>query len=55
MCFQALNLTLFGMKNVDLRKVVIKNSDYLDIKTTSASPTGGLQGRQFHFKVVGQR
>ena len=42
MYFQVLNFTNFGMKNVDLGKVVIQKWDHLDIKTISAGPTGGL-------------
>ena len=42
MCFQVLNCTHFGMKNVGLGKVVIQNQDHLDIKTISACPIGGL-------------
>ena len=42
LCFQVLNFTYVGMKNVRLGKVVIQNWDHPDIKTISASPIGGL-------------
>ena len=42
MCFQELNYTHFGIKNVGLGKFVIQNLDHLDIKSNLAHPIGGL-------------